>query len=1017
MTNSMIGSTLFNGRAFMTRGVFFLAGAIVIAIVSFVSVRPALAQSPQASEAFVEEIEIRGNRRIPRESVLYYVQSKPQDRFDLGLAQRDLQSIIQMGLFDPLATKLFVEDGPRGGKIIIFQVKEYPIIRAIDYRGMKSATESEVLTRWKEKTVQVSKESQYDPAKANRARLVLRELLAEKGHPNAEVTVLVEDISATTVGLVFDVNEGKRVRVKEIQFVGARDGFSQRRLRGAMKLVKEAGMFSNFSSKDIYFKDKLMDDLERVRYFLGTKGYLQAKLGEPQVEEAGKVSSGLPLPLFRKSGPGLKISVPVEVGRRYRISKVEEKGVALFQPGIVTAYSGMRVGEWVDSKKISENVYKGIKDLYGTQGFIQAEVNFIPKFIDKTPEEGDVEITLELEEGRQFTLRRLEFIGNNNTRDVVMRREVLLNEGDAYNKRSWDYSILRLNQLGLFDEIKEKDAITRTNDRDQTVDIDLQVKEKGRQQIQLNGGVSGYAGSFFGLEYSTNNLLGYGESLSVAVSGGNRSKSVSFGFTEPYLVGRPVSLGFTLFASKYQFVGDSYDFNTALQASLFGLPSVSPDTLFTQQTVGGSVSLSGQLGLFTKKLPSISQWTRLGLSYSLTSSRVTDPARNTDSDPTNDLPVIYSQPSIVTSRITPSIYYNTKNSSLDATRGKSLFLGVQVSGGVLGGDVNTFQPQLDFQYFKPVLKRRSDKPHVLAMRFKADHIRAFGDRFNAQRGDTRPLSFINGIPIFERFFLGGEYDVRGYNIRSITPVVISQQYASTKGPVTAQILDENGNRVAAPAGAVQQSVLDSLVYNPPEGNCLGVKGPTERAGCNTQPGSPLFQVIGGDTQLIYNLEYRVPIISILSVAAFADVGTVFNARKYDDQILSSNFINGAVFPVNTDAVLTTDGGVIINPDGVLATADQVQKARDANGGTLPNTFKTAYFQGQTQTFQIVQASQSKWRIPEDIRSSLGLEFRVQMPVINVPFRLIMAYNPRIEDRDNLFREKRTVIRFSVGRTF
>ena len=180
-----------------------------------------------------------------------------------------------------------------------------------------------------------------------------------------------------------------------------------------------------------------------------------------------------------------------------------------------------------------------------------------------------MEITLEVEEGRQFTLRRLEFIGNTNTRDVVMRREVVINEGDAYNKRLWDLSMLRLNQLGLFDEIKEKDAITRTNDRDQTVDIDLQVKERGRQQIQLNGGVSGYAGSFFGLEYSTNNLLGYGESLSVALSGGNRSKSVSFGFTEPYLMGKPVSLGFTLFASKYQFLGDSFDPQLASQAGIY----------------------------------------------------------------------------------------------------------------------------------------------------------------------------------------------------------------------------------------------------------------------------------------------------------------------------------------------------------------------------------------------------------------------------------------------------------------
>src|SRR5215470_11128642 len=170
----------------MTRGLFFLASAIVIAIVLFISISPALAQSSQASEAFVEDVEIRGNRRIPRESVLYYVQSKPQDRFDLNLAQRDLQSIIQMGLFDPLATKLFVEDGNRGGKIIIFQVKEYPIIRAISYPGMKSATESEVLEKFKEKHIQVGKENTFDPAKANGARLIIKELLAEKGRPDAE---------------------------------------------------------------------------------------------------------------------------------------------------------------------------------------------------------------------------------------------------------------------------------------------------------------------------------------------------------------------------------------------------------------------------------------------------------------------------------------------------------------------------------------------------------------------------------------------------------------------------------------------------------------------------------------------------------------------------------------------------------------------------------------------------------------------------------------------------------------
>ncbi len=999
----------------MTRRVTILASAFIFAIVSLVSVRPALAQTPQPAlagqEVAVEEVEIRGNRRIPRESILYYVQSKQNDRFDLGLAQRDLQAIIQMGLFDPLATKLFVEDGPRGGRIIIFQVKEYPIIRDLQYRGLKSATESEVLTRFKERRVQVSKESQFDPAKANGARLVLRELLAEKGHPDADVSVEVEDISATTVALIFNVEEGPRVRVKEIEFTGDRDGFSQRRLRGAMKLVKEAGLFSTFTSKDIYFKEKLLDDLERVRLFLGTKGYLQAKIGEPKVEDAGTVSGGfpLPIPLLRKTGPGLKVTIPVEVGRRYRISKVDEKGVTIFQPGIITAVSGMRVGEWVDAKKISENVYKGVKDLYGTQGYIQADVNFIPKFTDKTPEEGEVEITLEVEEGRQFTMRRLEFIGNTNTRDVVLRREVLLNEGDAYNKRYWDLSIVRLNQLGLFEEVKEKDAITRTNDRDQTVEIDLQVKEKGRQQIQLNGGVSGFAGSFFGLEYSTNNLLGYGESLTLAISGGNRSQSVMFGFTEPYLLGKPVSLGFQLFASKYQFIGQGFNFANAsdiLQASFFGLSSINADTLFTQRTIGGTVSLSGGLGLFTKRFPNIARFTRLGLSYSLTGNSIQDPKINRDSDPANDIPVTFTQPRIITSRVVPSIYYNTKNAYLDPTRGQSLFLGFSLAGGILGGDVNTFAPSLDYQFFTPVFKRRSEKPHVLAMRFKADHIRTYGSVF-----DTKSLSFVGGIPIFERFFLGGEYDIRGYNFRSISPVVPLDSFLSTKN-VAAKVINpaDSTMLIDAPAGTVHPSVIRNYTFQSPSGQCTGLTSPDSSKNCNTVLARTFFTPVGGDTQFIYNIEYRVPVVSVLSVATFADVGTAFNARKYKDQIVTTNFINQNI----------TLSGVTLNPAGRVATAEEVASApKDFLGN--PVGFRTVFLQGDSQSFDIVRTSQQNVKFLSDLRSSLGLELRVQMPVINVPFRLIFAYNPQaktdLTDPTVLFIERKTAIRFSVGRTF
>ena len=997
----------------MAQRITLVASATLFVLVLLFSSRPVAAQQTD-QEILIEDVEIRGNRRIPRESILYYVQSKPQDRFSLPLAQRDLQSIIQMGLFDPLATKLFVEDGPRGGKIIIYQVKEYPIIRDLQYRGLKSATESDVLTRFKERRVQVSKESQFDPAKANGARLALRELLAEKGHPDAKVQVEVEDISATTVALIFNVEEGPRVRVKEIEFAGERAGFSQRRLRGAMKLVKEAGLLATFTSKDIYFKEKLQDDLERVRFFLGQKGYLEAKLSEPRVEQAGTVTSGLllPIPGLRKKGPGLKVVIPIEVGRRYKISKVEEKGVSIFQPGIVSAVSGLQVGDYVDAKKIQDNVYKGIKDLYGVQGYIQADVNFIPKFIPKTETEGDIEVTLELDEGRQFTMRRLEFIGNTSTRDSVLRREVLLNEGDPYNKRRWDYSILRLNQLGLFDEIKDKDAITRTNDRDQTVDIDLQVKERGRQQIQLNGGVSGFAGSFFGVEYSTNNLLGYGESLSLALSGGNRQVFASFGFNEPYFLGRPVSLGLSIFASKAQFVGQGFNFNNAsqqLQASFFGLSSIDSSTLFSQQTAGGSVNVSAPLQLFTRKWPTFSGLARLGLSYSLTTSSIEDPAVNRDANPANDIPVTFTQPRIITSRVTPSLFYNTKNAAMDATRGQSLFLGFALAGGPLGGDVKTFAPSVEYQLFVPVFKRRSDKPHVVAMRVRADTIRTFGTPF-----DTNSLSFVGGIPIFERFFLGGEFDIRGYNFRSISPVVASESFLSTRN-VVAKIQDPNDSTklIDAPPGYVSPSVLRNYTFESPtqrvgNASCGQVNDPS--IGCNVVNAGRFFTPIGGDTQLIYNLEYRVPVFSVLSVAAFADLGSTFNLRKYRDQLVTTNYLNQ----------LLTQTGVNLNPAGRVASEEEVASApRDYLGD--PIGFRRVFLQGDSRDYSILRTSESPLKFLSDVRSSYGLEFRVQMPVINVPFRLIFAYNPQaktdVTDPRVLFLERRTVMRFSVGRTF
>ena len=161
-------------------------------------------------------------------------------------------------------------------------------------------------------------------------------------------------------------------------------------------------------------------------------------------------------------------------------------------------------------------------------------------------------LNIDIDEGKPFYVSRIEFTGNTITRDKVIRRELLLEEGQIYNSQLWDLSILRLNQLNYFEALKaDQDSESRQNADDGTVDLLLKLKEKGKNSIGLNGGISGLSGTFIGLNYETNNFLGLGETLSVQANVGDLSRNMSFGFTEPYLRNKPISVGAQVFTTKY----------------------------------------------------------------------------------------------------------------------------------------------------------------------------------------------------------------------------------------------------------------------------------------------------------------------------------------------------------------------------------------------------------------------------------------------------------------------------------
>ena len=1022
---------------------FFLSLLIGIAV-SFASPGRVTAQQtqPQQPQRVVENVDIVGNRRLRKDDILYYIQTRPGDPYNVDQVQRDYQTLLSLTFFDKTATRVLTETGPRGGVNIIFEVKELPIIRDLTFEGLHSVQESDILKAFRERRVGVSKESIYDPVKVRNAMRVMKELLAEGGHPNATVEERTEEVSATSLAITFHVEEGDRVRVVDIQFEG-NQVFSDGQLRGAMKYVKEAGLITRFKSTDILHREKLEYDLRAVDNYMRSKGYLQARHGEPRIESVGPRRTGfpiLPLPFLSSVDEGLRITVPIVEGKVYRLGEFKVEGNSIFSEAQIRAVVGLNKGDIADGEKVSKGLFENLKKFYGQQGFIEYTAEPVPTFKDNpaNPNEGIVDFTVTIEEGKQFTLRRLEFVGNTFTRDNVLRREVLINEGDIYNDAYWEYSVVKLNQLGYFNpNDKDKDVDRRSNDEEATVDLSLKVSERGRQQISFNGGISGIGGSFFGLEYSTNNLLGRGEVLSFNLAAGNRQRSFQFSFTEPYIKDRPISAGFSVFAFSQKFFGEGtfLSQNVAAQQDLLSggiFNNINEENLFTRDSYGASIFASAPLSEFYRKRR-FTQFSRIGASYQLSLSSVKDPAVNANQNTQTFIPIIYKQPNILTSRGTLTFAYDTRNGSVDPTRGREISAAVAVAG--LGGDVRTYQPTLSYTQFIPMRRKKSTHPEVFGFRIIAGTVGSFATTSKVR--DAQSLAFVDGVPIFERFFLGDEFTIRGYNVRSISPIAPVDTFITSRNVVIAS----NPTNTPTPVPGFPQSAA-----------ALGVFTGTSGSNMAALPRS--FTSVGGDTQILGNFEYRIPVISdVVQLAAFIDVGSAFNLRTKSDQSFSSEFVDDQPFlgtigvltpatcprfnqlvPIslsslalcNNPTLAASSGFSLVARDNRIVSQAELEAAQtgDVNPATLlPFGFEPVFLRGQAQSNSVVRLSQSLFDSIGDYRSSMGMEVRVQVPVINVPFRLIFAYNPNarkdqiIDGFPFFFNEKKKVIRFSVGRTF
>ena len=1013
-----------------------------------VSTTPVLAgetnsAEPSVSESLqqiVETVDIQGNRRLRDDDLLYYIKTRPGDTYDPAALERDLRELISLNFFDKTATRVLTTEGVRGGVNVIFEVRELPIIRDLLFTGSKAITEADILKEFREKRIGISKEAVYDPVKARNATRLLREMLSAKGYPNAVVTISEEEVSATSIALTFNVEQGNRSRIVEIDFVG-NEKFSDGELKAAMLYVKEHGLISRFKGQDILHLEKLQADLQRnVRSYMWSKGYFQARIGEPEVVGLGVKRTDfiplvtLPLPLISSKDDTLKIVVPVTEGRVFRVGELKVEGNSIFSEQQILAFMGLRTGDVVNGKRIQDAVYEDMKKLYGSQGFVQYDAEFEPDFKDNpaNPNEGIVDISITINEGKQFTLRRLEFAGNTFTRDRVLRREFLLNEGDIYNQNWLEISVARLNQTQYFDPIdKDQDVEIRTDEEQGDVDLNVKVREKGRQQISFNGAAGGLGGSSFGLEYSTNNLAGRGETLSFAVGIGNRQRNLQFTYQEPYFRERPISAGFSIFASNYKFFGEG-TFLTRNQGLLEDLTfnpqasiTVNESNLFTQSTYGANVFMTAPLSevLFRKRR--FTQFSRVGLTYQFSSTSISDPPVNESDDPNERIPVIYAVPNIITSRITGTFVYDTRQpaaNGIDTVGGSQLSASLAFSG--LGGDVRTIAPSLSYSKFIPVRRKKSKNPEVFAFRILAGHIQSFAITDAIKNANS--IAYVGGIPVYERYYLGSENDIRGYTSRSIGPVAPFDTYIRSSNVSVA--VNPSGTPVPPQGFPAGSPLLDELAQ-------VGVLTGYDGANPAIYARQPRF--IGADTQLLGNFEYRIPIFGPATMAVFADIGTVFNMMRTGTQIINTEFLPDdsflgpgrltAISLINSPALESIYGSMLYYNNRLLTKTEFRNLFCGGNRlgcpTSLPGGIDQFYLRGDVQQTSLLRVDDAAFNSIGDIRSSIGVELRVQVPIVNVPFRLIYYYNPNAifgvtEELPGIFLPgKRSGFKFTVGRTF
>ena len=641
------------------------------------------------------------------------------------------------------------------GKILIYNMEERQRVKIVSYQHSKKFEDTKIDEKLKEQGAEIRLDTFIDAALLKKASGIIRDIMREKGFQFAEVKPAIEELPGgpKLVKLTFHMEDGPKVQIKNVDFIGNK-AVSDGDLQGAMKQNKERWWLSWITGRGTYQENLFEEDAQRIVERYREKGYIFAQVGAPELKYLGDSQDGVTR--------WVELRVPVVEGERYRIGNFNFEGNTVVKSDALRTLFEVKQGDWYSQKKVRKGFQK-TQEVYGSLGYY--EFTGYPEPVARDPDapntasangngtdgEGGagsgngsaepkpaakpasgktpqpiVDLTMRLQEGKQYFVNRITFVGNTNTRDNVIRREIRLYENNRFDTMALQNSIRRINQLGYFKPLEGpgKDVmVDKTPGADNKLDVTMKVEEQNRNQLTFGAGVSQFEGFFGQLSFQTANFLGRGESLTVSLQGGSRAQNFTVAFTEPFLFDRNITAGVNLFKQEYRYISQ-----------------------FTQSTTGGALTFGYPLGR---------GFTRMFTNYSYERVRVTELAQAYQ-----DAALLRRNPFLadslliaqngerIISKITPSIIHNTVDQPIFPSSGTRYTLSMDLAG--IGGNTNFIKPRAEGIWYKPLNRRTS-----LGFRAAVDYIKPYGSSF--------------AVPIYERLYLGGEYSIRGFDIRTVGP--------------------------------------------------------------------------------------------------------------------------------------------------------------------------------------------------------------------------------------------------------